>query len=481
MSLPAAENALTRADSPCFDSRMDRRTLLRASLLAGLGAGLGGIQAPAALALPSGRTPPRPITALVTRWDTDPWSRGAYSALPPGVSPHVRRVLASAVLGGRIVLAGEYASPGRPSTTTGAHDSGRAAARLITATAQPGSAIIIGAGLAGATAADLLTAQGVDVVVLEARDRIGGRIHTDTSWGVPVELGASWIHGLRGNTVVPLALSAGLTLAATDYDDAVARDTVTGRRSAAAELRWDALDRLLAQLSEAATPVGQDVASWLSRQGWTDGRIDAWARQVEVTQEYGLDPDRLGTRATQEGVDYRGGDAMVIGGYARIPEALLAGVDVRLRTAVVSVRSVRDRVEATLADGTVFTADAAVVAVPLELLRAGRIRVEPMTREVSAAIRSLRTGNLEKVVLHYRSQWWGDHQVIGVVGGGVPGAPTGSAASLRWTEFYSLTDVIGEPALMALAGGSSARSRPRSDAACAAEAVAALDAAFRSS
>jgi hypothetical protein len=90
----------------------------------------------------------------------------------------------------------------------------------------------------------------------------------------------------------------------------------------------------------------------------------------------------------------------------------------------------------------------------------------------------LRTGDLEKVVLRYDEAWWGDHKVIGVVGGGAAHAPAGTDAALRWTEFYPLTDVIGEPALMGLSGGLSARRRPRSDAACAAEAVAALDAAY---
>ncbi len=474
MSLPGTKNTLTHGVLPCFDSRVDRRTLLRAALL---GAAVTALPArPAVAGTP--RTVPRPTGALVTRWDTDPWARGAYSALPPGVSPRVRRTLADAVLGGRIVLAGEYASPGRPSTTTGAHDSGRAAGRLIAETAQPSTVLVIGAGLAGATAAADLAARGVDVVVLEARDRVGGRIRTDRSWGVPIELGASWIHGLRGNSMVPLASRAGLRLAPTDFEDAVARDTLTGRRSPAAERRWGRLDALLSRLSESAGPRRQDVGSWLTDQGWSDGRLDAWAAQVEVTQEYGRDPDLLGVRAAQEGDEYRGGDSMVVGGYARIPETLLDGLEVRLGSPVAQVVADGSGVDVTLVDGSVQRADAAVVAVPLEVLRVGALTVSPMPRDVRAALDRLRTGDLEKVVLRYAEPWWGDHQVIGVVGGGAPGAPAGTSAALRWTEFYPLTDIVGEPAIMALSGGSAARRRPRSDAACAAEAAAALAAAF---
>ena len=94
------------------------------------------------------------------------------------------------------------------------------------------------------------------------------------------------------------------------------------------------------------------------------------------------------------------------------------------------------------------------------------------------AARSLVTGTFEKVVLRYDDQWWGDHRVYGIVGGGAPDAPAGSLAALRWTEFYSLTDVLDFPALVGFSGGRAARTRPASDAGCVREAAAALRAAF---
>ena len=424
------------------------------------------------------RRVPAPTASLVTRWDTDTWSRGSYSALPVGTSPSVRRTLADAVLGGRIVLAGEYASTSYPSTTTGAYLSGRHAARRLLDRVNARTAIVIGAGIAGAAAARDLRAAGLAVTVVEARDRLGGRIWSNDEWGVPVELGAAWIHGTRGNPIVPLARSAGLGLLPTDYDDAVVRDTVTGLPSAKAEARWSRLDGLLEQLGEAWPPKSLTVADWLGRKGWTTDRIDAWAAQVEVTQEYALDPGRLGVRATEEGAAYRGGDVLVAGGYATIVDDLLAGSDVRRGSAAQTV-SVRDaKVDVALASGGTLSADIAVVAVPLALVRAGLPRLPDMTRGVRTALRGLVTGVFEKVVLRYDEQWWGEHRVYGIVGGGASGAPAGSAAALRWSEFYSLTDVLGFPALVGFSGGSSARSRPASDAACSDEASAALGAAF---
>ena len=74
----------------------------------------------------------------------------------------------------------------------------------------PPRVIVIGAGIAGLGAARLLADAGAAVTVLESRTRIGGRIWTSTAWpDLPVDLGASWIHGVEGNPLTALADAAG--------------------------------------------------------------------------------------------------------------------------------------------------------------------------------------------------------------------------------------------------------------------------------
>ena len=70
--------------------------------------------------------------------------------------------------------------------------------------------VVIGAGIAGLTAAKQLHEQGFSVEILEASDRVGGRVRTNLSAGVCFEEGAGWIHGIDGNPLIDLAKIAGV-------------------------------------------------------------------------------------------------------------------------------------------------------------------------------------------------------------------------------------------------------------------------------
>jgi polyamine oxidase len=90
---------------------------------------------------------------------------------------------------------------------------------LRPASAETSDVIIIGAGMAGLSAARKLVDAGKTVTIIEARDRIGGRIHTDQTLGFAAELGAGWIHGISGNPLMDLANASGTKGAVFDYND----------------------------------------------------------------------------------------------------------------------------------------------------------------------------------------------------------------------------------------------------------------------
>ncbi len=97
-------------------------------------------------------------------------------------------------------------------------------------TGDPKRVLVLGAGMAGLGAARHLKSAGADVSVIEARGRLGGRTFTSTHWpDLPVDLGASWVHGTLGNPLTALAEEAGTRLVATSYQRSISLDE-TGRR-----------------------------------------------------------------------------------------------------------------------------------------------------------------------------------------------------------------------------------------------------------
>jgi hypothetical protein len=252
---------------------------------------------------------PDPAGVLITRWLADEWSRGSYTFLPPGASPEDRATLAEPL--GRLVLAGEATSVDHPATVHGALLSGRRAADQVRAEVPAGGAVaVVGAGAAGLAAASELAASH-RVVVVEARDRTGGRVWTDRSLGYPVELGAGWIHGPEDNPLVDLARRSGVTTVPMRWDEAGA--------VAADGSDVDATDdeeRLAAAVDDAATraedldedvPLSTVLDEVAADRGWDDEERDGLDHAVvtEIDGEFGAGPDELSAVVVGRGVAVR--------------------------------------------------------------------------------------------------------------------------------------------------------------------------------
>ena len=94
--------------------------------------------------------------------------------------------------------------------------------------------IVIGAGIAGLSAARELKTQGIPVILLEARNRPGGRISTFREWGADMELGAAWIHEYEGNPLTALCRRFNVSIKDNDYRNNVFIDQ-DGKRLAGSE------------------------------------------------------------------------------------------------------------------------------------------------------------------------------------------------------------------------------------------------------
>ena len=113
--------------------------------------------------------------------------------------------------------------------------------------------LVVGAGMAGLSAARILHDAGYVVTLLEGRDRIGGRVWTSRKWAdAPMDLGGSWIHGVRGNPLTALADEIDAPRLPTDYDSAVLYDAdgrLLGDRD------WVTLDKFAKQAEKAVNAV----------------------------------------------------------------------------------------------------------------------------------------------------------------------------------------------------------------------------------
>src|SRR5690349_15289093 len=141
--------------------------------------------------------PARLIASLVSRWGDDPWARGSWSLIGREGSPQDRIHLGTPV-GTRLRVAGEATHPTRAGMTHGAYEQGVDAAVWAVEGGHRRVAVV-GAGMAGLGAARTLAESGADVVVWEARNRVGGRTHGVDLDGFAFDLGANWLQQYDDN------------------------------------------------------------------------------------------------------------------------------------------------------------------------------------------------------------------------------------------------------------------------------------------
>ena len=420
--------------------RISRRRLL----------GLIGASALAASCGSSGRgedeaavSVPAPTSAIITRWRDDPYARGSYSYLKVG-STSADRVALQLPIDNTLFFAGEATSSDYPATVHGALLSGRRTAQEVLAAGGADDAIVVvGAGAAGLGCARLLADAGRTVTVVEARDRIGGRVWTIDHEGTPVDLGASWIHGVEKNPLAELAAAAQQPLSTTDYEGAAIRTAGGERLTRGAFTRVDAT--LRSGLRDAAS-FPDALAQALATLHGDQAALARYRASAEIEHEFAADLTDLSLDALEEGEEFAGDDVVLPGGYVRLLEPLAEGLKLRLGTAVSVVRQTSAGVRLETNRGPIEAARC-VVTLPLGVLQSGTVAFEPpLPDAMVGAIDRLGMGLLDKTVLFFPRPFWDDADLLGFV------PESGS----EWIEWLNLERHWGEPALIGFNAGSTA-------------------------
>lgn len=312
--------------------------------------------------------------------------------------------------------------------------------------------IIIGAGIAGLAAARTLVDAQRSVVVLEARNRLGGRIHTSRELGFPIDLGASWIHGSEGgNPIAELVGRQGIRARPSDYESIDLHDG-EGRRLEPAEkarvlARNEALFKALDAFLEKDTydnTVRNLVDRFYATQRLNPAERLAfeWALAQEELDTGGA-LEELSTWSWDEDEAFPGVDLCFPGGYDQLFPALTSGLEIQLAQPVhrITREATGVRVHTTEA---VLEAEYVIVTVPLGVLKAGAIHFDPpLPKWKRRVIRRLGAGRLDKVVLDFEKPFWRtEHEFLHIM----DAEPGRFTDIMRWdahTEHATLIFFVG--------------------------------------
>ena len=429
---------------------------------------------PSVTGTPTPSPVPQPAVMRRSNWAADPFARGSFTFPAVGASPRNRADLRQPVID-RVFFAGEATAVDAPGTVVGARESGVRAALELQARATAGERVaVIGAGIAGLTAARRLADAGLDVIVYEARERIGGRIDTvsDDDWPFPIEMGAAFVATPDavtdpGTNSAEAALLADLAAVGVSTESLgpdpevytragiVVQASPVGAEAVAAALVWAApqptdqsLERAIVDsgngaLSTSDNASGVSDADWLDYDLATRVKIHTGAGPGEISAWYAAGDAGSTAETPVDDTAQR----LVVGGYAQLVDDLASGLDVLTGNIITSVAYGDSGVSLRLATGESVSVDRVVVAIPLGVLKAGALDFSPaLPFGHRGAIADLGVGVLDTVWLRFDEAFWQTDAALWTVVGGDPDFP-------RWVNLMPLT---GEPVLMGMVSAENA-------------------------
>lgn len=333
---------------------------------------------------------------------------------------------------------------------------------------KPERVLVIGAGMAGLVAARLLHDSGFAVTLIEARERLGGRVWTDDRVGAPVDLGGSWVHGVEGNPLTLWCGRLGVRLISSEadrliIDERASAPTRTAQRrkafmgaaafnTAIAFASWKS--KFLTNVRGPRSVSVKDAVEPLLHAPWLP-EVDRLVIGTYIEGSEGVNGsvwDQLSAEEwfPTEGLD---GNAQPQGGFKPLIEDAARGLAVRFNSPVTTLAWHDKGVVAVLKSGERLEAERAVVTLPVGLLRDGRFRIDPSpppAQQQAIGRLGYGAGVLAKIYLRFPHVFWPEKSKWF---GRLPDAPDRRGT---FNTFVTHTEETGLPILLSFANGHSA-------------------------
>jgi monoamine oxidase len=275
--------------------------------------------------------------------------------------------------------------------------------------------IVIGAGISGLAAARALAAKGLSVRVVEARNRVGGRIHTVDGF----DQGAHWVHGTEGNPLTNLARQLRLPIYFTGGDSSYpggwSHMQFPGSQRIGSDLSLIAFDRVMDTIDAARDSFRPDTSLATAAEQAMDSldlsaedrALARWHLNLIAREDCAAEPNRLSAQRWDEGCEVYGyGDSIFLDGFGALPAKLAEGLDIAFDCRVSAIRYSKEAVVVETTKGH-FQARQAIVTLPLGVLRAQQVLFDPpLPSKKTDAIARLGIGSLAKARLTFDIPFW---------------------------------------------------------------------------
>lgn len=321
--------------------------------------------------------------------------------------------------------------------------------------------IVVGAGASGLSTAQKLQQSGKKVLVLEGRSRIGGRIDSEKFDNVTLDLGASWIHGIEGNPIWPIAQKNHIeTIVFNEDEEAFTFFHKDGKPFSKEQniVFTSFIEKVEEELLHTADnqPADKEINKILDHLDLTNNVLPKDELKTQLLEffdylandPYATSLDQLSSHYPKYEGYFPGNEMIFPQGYSQIIHVLAQGLNIQKDTIVQSVELKKDHVEITDQHHKVYLGSKVVVTVPLGVLKKNKIQFIPtLPQQYQKAIQNIGFGSFNKVFMEFdkpiKLERLRDHTTIGSY----------FQYKDQWFSIVDLTEVYHKPIYMMFFGG----------------------------